>query len=196
MLQKGTLDLVLARPIGRAKLLLAKYLGGCWFVFLMASVLISGAWLAFALRLGYWSPWFLLTVLVVTAQFAVPYSVAVLVGVWSRSSGVSALAAIAIWMISGAIVEWRTVVKTGVFQQADWLNNSLEVIYTILPKTADVSALNQRLLARAYLSPEALQRVGLTKLPHVDPWFSFGTTAAFVAVVLGLACWMFRRRDF
>ena len=87
MLAKGTLDLVLARPIGRAKLLLAKYVGGCWFVFLIACVLIGGAWLALSWRIGYWSPWFLLTVPVATAQFAIPYSVAVLVGVWSRSSG-------------------------------------------------------------------------------------------------------------
>ena len=82
------------------------------------------------------------------------------------------------------------------FEQPPWLTRAMDTLYAILPKTGEIGDLNRMLLARSHLSEGALARIGLAKLPHIDPWFSFGTTAAFVAVVLALACWMFRRRDF
>ena len=104
MLQKGTLDLVLARPISRARLLLAKYFGGLWFVFVLATFMVVGCWIGLAIGSGYTNPWFLVSILTVTAGFAVIYSVSVLIGVLTRSAGISALVAIGLWWFSNTLV--------------------------------------------------------------------------------------------
>lgn len=196
LLHKGTLDLALARPIGRSALLLGKYLGGLWFVAIFATATVGGSWLALGLRTGYWSPHFLLTIVTTVVQFAVLYSIATWIGLWSRSGGLSALVAIGIWMIAGAIAGVRQASKgLGFLKMPDWVDRTVETVYTILPKTSDLSSLNTVFLAKAWLSPEARARVALADPPHIDYLFSLGTTALFTAAMLGLACWIFERRD-
>lgn len=198
MLQKGTLDLLLARPIGRGRLLLYKYVGGLWFVFLLAGVLIGGCWLAMTLRTGYANPWFLATVVTITATFAVIYSVAVLIGVLTRSATVAALVALFVWGTSGTIVAIRNGLKFLYMNQAvpAWVQNTLDVLYGLAPKTADLGSLNVYFLSRSHLSEAAYQRAFAGQLPKVDWLWSLGTTAAFTAVMLALAVWALKRRDY
>ncbi|HEY3325326.1 MAG TPA: ABC transporter permease [Planctomycetota bacterium] len=198
MLQKGTLDLVLARPIGRGRLLLYKYVGGLWFVFLMSSVLIGGCWLAMSLRTGYANPWFLATILTITATFAVIHSVSVLVGVLTRSGTVAALVAIFVWGTSSVLLAIRNGLKLAYIGQSmpNWLRSTIDVLYDLAPKTLDLNALNTSFLARSHLSEQAFQRAFGNHLPQVDWAWSLGTTAAFTVVMLALAVWFFRRKDY
>src|SRR5690606_28515865 len=76
------------------------------------------------------------------------------------------------------------------------LATMIDVLHAILPKAGEIGDLNDVFLARSYLSEEALQRSGLLDLPEVDWFYAAGTTAAFTAVVLGLAVLVFRRRDY
>ena len=48
MLRKGTLDLLLVKPISRWTLLLYKYVGGLSFIFLNAAVAVIGIWRSLA----------------------------------------------------------------------------------------------------------------------------------------------------
>src|SRR5690606_8741391 len=196
MLQKGTLDLVLARPIGRGTLLLAKYLGGLWFMFLIAAVSVVGGGLALALRSGFHNPAFLLCVVTVTAQFAVLYTVSVAVGVLTRSAGLASLATLLVWGLSSTVVNTRRTLPllAGRDGAPDWLVRTLDVLYAVLPKTADIAQANARFLSRSHLSPEAMRRV-LPDLPAVEWGYSLSTTFAFAAVMLALAVFVFRRRD-
>jgi ABC-type transport system involved in multi-copper enzyme maturation permease subunit len=198
MLQKGTLDLVLARPIGRGRLLLYKYAGGLWFVFIASSFLIGGSWLAITLRTGYANPWFLATIVTITAVFAVIYSVAVLVGVLTRSGTVSALVALAVWGTSSTMVAIKHNLRLLYRGQPvpEWLQTTLDVLYGMAPKTSDLTSLNDYFLSRSHLSEAAYQRAFAGQIPKVDWLWSLGTTAAFTAAMLALAIWLFRRRDY
>ena len=196
MLQKGTLDLVLARPIGRVKLLLAKYVGGLWFVGCIATFLIAGCWLGLSLRTGAWSFWFLLSIPILLAQFAVAYSVAVLVGVVTRSAGVAALASLALWMVSGVIVGLRHQLREGQFELPGWADQTFETLYAVLPKTADLALLGKYWISKSSQLTEVFAKEMLENVAVVDWGYSLGTTAAFLAAVLGLASWLFSRRDF
>ena len=64
-----------------------------------------------------------------------------------------------------------------------------------MPKTSDISSLNTVFLSRSHLSPAAYQRLSALHVPEVDWWMAGGTTAAFVALMLALAAWLFHRRD-
>src|SRR5436305_6463134 len=62
MLRKGSIDLLLTKPLHRATLLLFKYIGGLLFVFLNLLVVVVGIWLVFGLRTGIWSWGFLVSI--------------------------------------------------------------------------------------------------------------------------------------
>ncbi|MEL6106257.1 MAG: ABC transporter permease [Planctomycetota bacterium] len=85
MLQPGSLHLLLSKPISRTKLLLAKYVGGCAFVFLCVSQIMVGLWLVAGARLDLWNARFLLCIPVLVLLFAVYYSVSILAGLFWRS---------------------------------------------------------------------------------------------------------------
>lgn len=201
MLQKGTLDLVLARPIGRGKLLLYKYLGGLWFIFLLSAFLVVGSWLGLSIRTGYFNPWFLASIATITGAFAVIYSVAVLMGVLTRSTGVSALVAIGVWWISSSVVTAKYAVEQMLGRESEQIPGSLrtavDVAYKVLPKVKDFDFLTVEFLSRSHLSEQAYQRTFAGQIPDDIDWtFSLGTTALFTAAMLGLAMWRFARRDF
>ena len=76
-----------------------------------------------------------------------------------------------------------------------WLVTTVEAAYTVLPKIKDLDAMNRLALSQGHLSDHARAR-SFGQLPEIDWVFSLGTTAAFTAVMLGLAVWLFRRRDY
>jgi hypothetical protein len=68
-------------------------------------------------------------------------------------------------------------------------------VHRALPRTSDLNELSALLvfsdfIAGGYLSPErALSG-------ERNWWESFGVSSAFIAVMLGLACWRFARKDY
>jgi ABC-type transport system involved in multi-copper enzyme maturation permease subunit len=99
MLRKGTLDLLLVKPIHRSTLLIFKYIGGLSFMLLNTAFAVGGIWLVLALRSGIWATGFLYTILVITFCFAVLYSVSALMGVLTRSPIVSILVTVFVWAL-------------------------------------------------------------------------------------------------
>jgi ABC-type transport system involved in multi-copper enzyme maturation permease subunit len=194
MLQKGTIDLILARPISRGGLLLSKYVGVLIFIFGFTTVLLTGCWLGISWRSGYWNPWFIVCALTGTAQFAVLYAVALLFGVWTRSSNIATLLSLSIWGASSTV--------SGLHHVGGWLDNfpriqqMLTAAYYVLPNTPDLASLNLLFLSRSYLSPEAYERTIAPQIPEIDWWVSGGTTVLFTVATLAFAVWLFRRKDF
>lgn len=85
MLQPGSLHLLLSKPVSRGMLFLAKFIGGCAFVFLCVTQLIIGLWLIAGLRLDVWNARLLLCIPVCVFLFAVFYSVSAVAGLKWRS---------------------------------------------------------------------------------------------------------------
>jgi hypothetical protein len=149
LLQRGTLDLLLARPVGRPGILAAKYAGGCIFVFLVATLVIGGSWLAISLRTGHWNFYFPLTILTLTFFFAVLYSVSVLVGVLTRSHATAAVMTLLTWLacygVGRARIHYLSPEGVG---GSPGVVRSVKIAHMILPKTSDLSLMNQLLVSR------------------------------------------------
>lgn len=94
MFDAGSLHLMLSKPISRWLLFLAKYLGGCAFIFIFAAYLIGGLWLILGLRFGIWDMKLLASVPIYLFMFAIYYSVSSLAAVIWRSAVVSIAIAI------------------------------------------------------------------------------------------------------
>jgi hypothetical protein len=226
MLEKGAIELWLSKPLRRPALLLYKYLGGLTFVFVLTAVTVLAVWAMIGLRSGIWTTGFLIVIPAVTLYFGLLYSVSTLTAVFTRSTVVAILATIAVWFglwLNGAIHGWvdgvrkaRTEmeksIKTAVGAKSDepqseddarppappdlpnWVYTTSDILYKGLPRTGEMNALTAQWVGRGLLS-EADQKK-FEKADRPPWWETLGVTAAFIGVMLGLACWRFTRADY
>ncbi len=109
MLRKGTVDLLVSKPVHRWSLLLSKYIGGLTFMFLTTAVIVVGIWFVLGIRSGLWGTGFLLSAFVLTFQFAIFYAFSTLIAVQTRSPIVCILGTIALWRSCGlSVSHWRS----------------------------------------------------------------------------------------
>lgn len=97
MFDPGSLHLLLSKPISRWLLFLAKFCGGCAFIFICASYLVTGLWMILGVRFGVWDPKLLLGIPIYLFVFAIYYSVSSLFGVVYRSPIVCIVLTIVFW---------------------------------------------------------------------------------------------------
>ncbi len=99
MLDSGAIDLLLSKPVSRPLLFLSKFFGGCAFIFLNATFLITGLWLIVGWRFGIWSEGLLWTIPVFVFVFAIYYSVSTLAAVIWRNAVISIVVSILFWAV-------------------------------------------------------------------------------------------------
>ncbi|WP_035601018.1 ABC transporter permease subunit [Haloferula sp. BvORR071] len=97
---EGSIGIPLSKPVGRLRLFLMKFTGALLFVALQVGVFTAAVFLAIGFRVGEWNFTVFWAVPLVTFIFALLFSVAVFLGVWTRSTLFSLLGAIAVWVIS------------------------------------------------------------------------------------------------
>jgi ABC-type transport system involved in multi-copper enzyme maturation permease subunit len=200
LLQKGRVDLLLAKPVGRAQILAWKYAGGLLYVLASAAYLVGWCWLGIGVRTGDWNPAFLLSILVLAAAFAVLYSFSVFCAVYTRSAIVSILATVALWFVSSGLGDLRGSLRSGMITASvpGWASKALDFLYYLLPKVGDLKAVNNHLIARRNLGEDLASLPGAQNLEALalDWPLILGTSAGFIVVFLALACERFSRKDF
>lgn len=199
LLRKGSVDLLVSKPIGRSQLLVYKYIGGLTFIFLISTVAIGGVWLVMAARSGSWNPTFLLVIPILTFTFGILYSVSTLVAVFTRS----AIAAIMITLGFMFMLYVFGNVKTffdmnRVTEDAnlpEWSYTLVDTVNNVLPRYKDLDKITGKLLADSTM-PTGLSRLAgiFTEFPSWPG--AIGVSLAFIAVMLLLSCWRFSRRDY
>jgi ABC-type transport system involved in multi-copper enzyme maturation permease subunit len=207
MLRKGTLDLLLVKPVWRGTLLLYKYLGGLFFILLNTALAIGGVWLAIGLRSGVWCNSFLLTIPVLTFAFAILYAVSTLSAVLTRSAIVSILAASLMWGLLYALGLTQQVLEQfRIMEQLNkapaeerisesWAANAVLTVQRVLPRYRDLVVLTTR-LTQYDLVPETQVLEREFDVKPVDWQESLAVSGGFIAVVLGLACLRFATKDY
>jgi hypothetical protein len=221
MMRKGAADLLISKPIYRPLLLFYKYIGGMLFMLIPTAVIVVGIWLATGLRSGIWSVGFMWVIPGLVFYFAILYSVSVLMGTLTRSPFVAILVTILVWGIfygngvaHGFVEDYRRaeeklkedIAKARGTESSDaelppqmqapqWLLLTSDVFHSILPRTGDIDDLNSKLIAEGVLSPAELKRKGLADLKYPSWPVVIGVSTAFIAIMLGLACWRFSTRD-
>ena len=99
MVRKGTLELLLVRPIPRWQLLVFKYVGALLLVAGLLGILVLAVWLITGILANVWSPGVLLALPSLLVFFALLLSVSVLTGVITRSVISAMLVTVAYWAI-------------------------------------------------------------------------------------------------
>jgi ABC-type transport system involved in multi-copper enzyme maturation permease subunit len=194
LLQKGSLDLVLARPIGRTRLLLYTYAGAVLTVLLVTATIFLACALTLGVRSGHLSLAFVGCALAATAIFAALFPVAMLFGYLTRNGNIATIAAVACWGLAGLLNGSRIFITTRYEHPPDW-TKAIDWAYWIAPKTSDIANLGAVWLARTEYSPQAFERFK-AQFPLVpDAASACSSTAIFAAVILLITALLFRRRD-
>jgi ABC-type transport system involved in multi-copper enzyme maturation permease subunit len=199
MLRKGTIDLLLVKPIHRWTLFIYKFIGGLSFMFINTVVVVVGIWLVMGLRSHLWGTNFLLTIFIWTFEFAIFYAVSTLFGVLTRSPIVSILAACftwaVLWLVGTAYVFVDLTRELKPYP--NWIYTTVDTLHFVLPRYKDLDALTSQLVARDLLGPDSQERKLMDKVYSSINWGeSLGFSTGFIAVLLGVSCWYFARKDY
>lgn len=144
MLQKGSIDLLLCRPIPRWRLMAARYLGGVSIVAFNAAYLILGVWLVLGLKSGIWNAGFPMATALLVFAFAVLFAVIMLFSVITENGAVGLLVAYAIFMFSPVLAAHEHI--TPVFSK-ELYRDIFRSLYWFFPKTAETIGAIRRLIA-------------------------------------------------
>ncbi len=99
MLRKGTLELLLVRPVRRWQLIVGKFGAALLFVAGLLGLLVGATWLVTGLVSGLWNPGIVLALASLLLFFALLLSVSVCAGVVTRSAPAAMLLTVAYWAV-------------------------------------------------------------------------------------------------
>ena len=201
MLRKGSIDLLISKPLGRSQLLVYKYIGGLTFIFLLTAFTVGGVWFVLALRSGVWDLSFLIVIPVLTFTFAILYAVSTLAAVLTRSAIVSILAALAFAVflyIVGFVKTIFDALKANdqtKKELPEWAFTLVDTLNNILPRYKDLDKLTTKLLSSGTLTQAEMRERTIDVLDYPSWGGTVGVSLAFIALMLALSCWRLNRRD-
>ncbi len=99
MIEAGSIEVHLSKPIGRWRLFFTRYFTGLLFVALQVGLFTLASFFVLGIRGGVWSPKIFLAIPIVIVFFSYLYSVCVLVGVRTRSAMPALLLTMLFWFV-------------------------------------------------------------------------------------------------
>ncbi len=184
MQEKGTIDLYLARPVSRVRLLMSRYLAGLILAGSNVVYLLLSIWIIVGSKTGVWNARFLMAGSIMFLVIAVLLAFAFLVGVFTSSTAVSIMATCGIFFF-GLMLAGHEQFAAAVSKQ--WQANVIETLYWVFPKTAELLT-----AVVAFVGGEVVPEQIMNTLSPAP----FLTTAAFGVGCLILASWLFTRKEF
>jgi ABC-type transport system involved in multi-copper enzyme maturation permease subunit len=107
VLEKGTVDIYLSKPIARWQLLLGRYLGGVTAMAINIAYFIGAIFLVLGLKLGVWNVSFLLAGVAMIFIFSCLFCIVVFLGVLSRNAAISILGVYFYLFLIGPLLHGR-----------------------------------------------------------------------------------------
>jgi ABC-type transport system involved in multi-copper enzyme maturation permease subunit len=223
MLAKGSLDLMVSKPIGRTRLLVYKYVGGLTFVLILTTATVTGVWLAIGVRSGIWTPNFLAIIPILTFYFAVLYAVSTTVAVFTRNTLVAILltgvAWAALWVVGKvndgienrgeqlAKVKADAGTPEAVLREVEadqplwgFIPKSVfpfvTALHVVTPRTYQLDDRLGRLIAEGVLTPNELKARDYDTPPRVSWAEMVLVSLVGIAALLAVAAWRFSSRDY
>ncbi|HUT56999.1 MAG TPA: ABC transporter permease [Phycisphaerae bacterium] len=96
---RGSIDLVVARPISRWRLFLTQYAAGLLFVTFQIGIFCLASFMVIGIRGGAWEPGIFLAIPLVVCFFSYLFSICALLGLLTRSTVASLLLTLLVWFL-------------------------------------------------------------------------------------------------
>jgi ABC-type transport system involved in multi-copper enzyme maturation permease subunit len=215
--KRGSVELLLSKPVRRPFLFLAKFTGACAFVFLNLLYLLVGIWLIVGLRLGFWEVRLLVAIPVFLFYFVIFYCVSALTGLIWRNAILSLTLTLVFWGACIVVAQSKTVMEKFFAAEKFVVSPEAEAerdqagrefwrsiydygvlpLYTIFPKPLELDNTVQYLFNREQGTAAYAKLIGSRDPPALrDPFAPVISSAIFVAVVLGIGCFISYRAEY
>lgn len=197
MLEKGTIDLLISKPVSRFNILISKFSGAVIFVALSMVFLIGSIWLILSLKSGYWNPSFLIAILSLTSAFAVMYSITVVIGLTTQSSIISILVNFFMIFVLCPVLSVReSIIFT--FVKNDAVKFVFNFLYYVFPKPGEMKDVTNSLISGEHI---ALWKGAVTQnemgMTMIEPaWMSVITSVLFCAALVSYSVYYFSKKDY
>jgi len=209
LMRRGTVDVMLSKPIARWQLFLGKYFGSMAFVAVHATIFVVLTFLVCGIRWGVWLPGYLLSIPLIVILFSYLYCISVLVAIPTRSSVAAVLVTLGAWVcFAGIQVTDDQFASSPSWQQYRSAYAVSRVARWIVPKTSDIT-LKAKQWARAASSSDLIVQQDFDSDGSVDramkierrrmaipAVYTIGSSLVFETVVVLIAIRLFSRRDY
>lgn len=180
MMERGTIDLLLSKPISRSALVLGRLTGGLLTVAINFILFLTAVWLLFGIRYDVWHlPFIINTTVVAFFSLLVVYSGVLAMSIFTESW---ILPLIIAYLHTGLISPFLTNREETIYAliESPLLRGILDGLYYALPQTADMLT-------------AAADSIYTGSIDNTGPFIQ---GAIFIAVMFALALWRFNRKDF
>jgi len=176
MQDKGSIDLLLSKPISRNAILSGRLLGVFLSMSLLLTYLIGAVWIVIGIKTGVWNPKFLLSIPLILLMFMVMYSVITMISILIPSTALSLIVTYGLIFASIFLSA-----KTHLAPQINlpWRNLYLG-LYHVLPNFAEVTKHVAQLAGK----------------DPVDSLYPIVSSVLFACGAYGIAFWRFNRKDY
>ena len=223
-MEKGTIDVVLSKPMSRITVFAGKYIGSLGFVFVQAAYFVLLSFLILRLQVGRWLWGYLWCIPLLVLLFSFLYCVCVLLAMWTRSTLASLALTLLFWMaIPGVAIMDDTLAGRMSFSGAPGAERAwgergtagkiARLVRLALPKTSDIptlagqqmgaSSITETMSLFGEASKAMMTDAGRQQLrseeerqASLSAFDVIGSSLIFEGVVLLIAGGMFCRRDF
>jgi len=193
MVEKGTIDLLISKPISRFNILMAKYIGGILFVGASMVFLIGSIFLILSLKSGYWNINFLISIFSLAFAFSVMYSISVLIGLTTQSSIIAILVNFFLIFVLCPILSAREQLIFS-FVKSEPIQFIFNFFYYIIPKPGEIKDVTVALISGQEIP---LWKGVANELGMMGPsWMSVITSFIFCAAVMSYCVYYFSRKDY
>jgi ABC-type transport system involved in multi-copper enzyme maturation permease subunit len=194
MLEKGTIDLLISKPISRLMILLSKFLGAVLFVFLSMVFLLGSIWLILSLKSAYWDFTFLLSILWITFAFAVMYSIVVVVGLTTQSTVLSILVNFFLIFVLCPILSIREAVVFSLVTN-ETVKFVFDFLYYIFPKPGEIRDITNAMIVNEPINVWKSSLNTDTQTFTVS-WMSAISSFIFCAAMMAYSIYYFSKKDY
>lgn len=194
MLEKGTIDLLISKPISRPMILISKYIGAVLFVFLSMVFLLGSIWLILSLKSGYWDPSFLLSILWITIAFAVMYSIVVIIGLTTQSTVVAILVSFFMIFVLCPVLSVRETVVFGLVTN-ETVKFVFDFLYYLFPKPGEFRDITNSMIMGENINMWKSTMNAETGA-FTASWLSPISSVLFCLVVMAYSIYYFSKKDY
>lgn len=184
MLEKGTVELILSKPVSRSEIILGKYAGGVIIVFSALTYLITIIWLIISFKTGVWHFSFLTSILWYTFIFAVLYSLIIFTALITKSTVLTLIFNMFLLFPITGLLSLREGVYSLINNKA--VEFILDFIYYLLPKPWDLRTMAVEIIEGKF---SAAQGILIAYQPLI-------TSIIFIITILSLSIYYFNKKDY
>jgi ABC-type transport system involved in multi-copper enzyme maturation permease subunit len=180
LMEKGSIDLLLSKPVSRWTYIAGRYTGSVLIILAEVAYLVLGLWLVAGLSLGSWSSGFLGSIITITLAFAGVFSLVTLFGVLTRSSWFAIIIGLALYIFAAFVIP---------------LGQFIDRLINGEPSKGVLSSVATGL---HYLVPsQEMGKVISSEILGKDMDFMpLFLTAGLCVVYIGLSCFAFSKKEF